>query len=102
VGFGNRREILKIKGSDLRLLRGEEIVEGWMVCKDEIVDTWRWGDVYEIVLLHSSSTFWLFRYRTERTNDEFRVLIPEGDEEVELYEVEPHTTVVTVYKRKGE
>lgn len=93
---------MKIKGSDLRALRWEEDVEGWMVCKDGVVDTWRWGEVHEIVLLHSSSTFWLFRYHTERSNDGLRVLLPGGDEEVELYEVEPHTTVVTVYKRKEE
>lgn len=93
---------MKIKAIDLRDLRVEddESLGDWTFISDEIVDTWRWGDIQVIVLLHSSGTFWAYRYSTERSNDEFRVLIPEGDEELELYEVEPSTKVIYVRKEK--
>jgi hypothetical protein len=69
----------------------------WVVVSSEIVDTWRWGNVKEVVLRHNDGTHWSQTYQVGTPDKYYNSLDDEG-EEIELVQVWPHQIVTTVYK----
>ena len=78
----------------------------WYVLKAEIVGTWRWGTIREVVLRHidtganvldPATTYWSQTYQVQEGDNYYNSLDDEG-EEIELVQVWPHQIVTTVYK----
>jgi hypothetical protein len=76
------------------------IVEGsddYEVIKEDIVETWRWGNLYETIIKDKDGNFWGVTFRVQEGDNyhhEFEDL-----DEVEFYSVVPKEITTVVYKR---
>lgn len=78
----------------------------WTLISEDIIGTWRWGTIREIVLRHTDTeaklitppvTYWKKTYRVQEGDNYYNSLDDEN-EEVELTQVWPHQTISIEYK----
>mgnify|MGYP001614273848 CR=1 FL=1 len=78
--------------------------EGWIVVRDEVVDTWRWGVNKELILRQVDSDpaagpFYGITYRVETSNENYISSLKEENNPVVLREWEAFHQVA--YRPKG-
>lgn len=82
-------------------LSHDDEVDGWKILSHEIVDEWRWGNVYELVVQKTGVLgIWAYTYR-QQLDGEYSDIDDEGDE-VEFYRVVPRVKQVIEYVRAKE
>lgn len=67
----------------------------------EYLGDWRWGTQNRLVIQDKAKNFWAIEYQEQSGDNYWISLDDEVDEngKVELYEVVPQETVITVYRR---
>jgi hypothetical protein len=63
----------------------------------EVIDEWRWGNVYELVVKDSEGKFWATVYKEQSGDNYYNFM--EDEDEVEFYQVEPVEVVKVTYRR---
>ncbi len=67
----------------------------------DVVDEWRWGNVYELIARNKQDgTLWGFTYREQSGDHYYNSL--EEENEVEMYQLQAKQVVTTVYERVPE
>ncbi|WP_326554703.1 hypothetical protein [Micromonospora sp. NBC_01813] len=91
---------IKLPKDLVRELAYGDDVDGWMFVQREVIDTWRHGNIYELVIqappgrnYHSALYAYTFR---EQQNGEWSEFDDEGGE-IELYRVKPVVKTVIHY-----
>lgn len=73
-------------------------LEGFKLVNNDIIDEWRWGNVYEITIKREGEDrLWGTTYR-EQSGDNYHNSL-EDEDEVEFYPVVAEEVMTVVYKR---
>jgi hypothetical protein len=89
------RMLVAVHDLDL-LLAGEEATP-YKYITQTVVDEWRWGYVYEVIIKDSDENFWGYTYK-EQVGDEYWTSFSDT-EFVQFYRVFPKEVVTTKYVR---
>lgn len=93
---------IKLPQEDVFALACGDSVDGWSVLSHEIVDEWRWGNVYRLVIQKAGVPgTWAYDYR-EQSGDESYSSIDDEPDEIEFYRVVPRAKWVIEYVRPKE
>lgn len=87
---------LVLKSEDARLAVGGDHEDYELVVED-IVDTWRWGNIYEAVIKDAEGNLWQTAYRVQEGDNYHHEF--EDMNEVEFYPVEAKEVTTVKYVR---
>jgi len=88
---------MKLPKNDAFKLMAGGGVDGYSYVTLNIIDEWRWGNVYELIISDSEGKFWATTYQEQSGDNYYNSL--EDYSEVEFYQVEA-VEVKTVEYRK--